>query len=47
MRMVHRLTCAGRDRYVRLAPKAKRCFLIDTGCGLGSLRGFIEEHINT
>ncbi|KAK9813429.1 hypothetical protein WJX73_008507 [Symbiochloris irregularis] len=32
--------------YVRLAPKAQRCFLIDTGCGLGNLRKFIEDNIN-
>lgn len=32
--------------YVRLAPEAKRCFLIDTGCGLGNLRDYIEENIN-
>ena len=37
----------GAQMYVRLAPKAKRCFIIDTGCGLGNLREYIEEHINT
>ncbi|KAK9830247.1 hypothetical protein WJX72_010547 [[Myrmecia] bisecta] len=31
--------------YVRLAKD--RCILIDTGCGLGDLRGYIDEHINT